>query len=207
MKRARFHLNNNRILLAAASYLSVSDYKGTIFRFVDSGEMIWAYQIAKTTKTMNSYFEFKFGKYAIEKQQINSVFSSLSKSTQKKLVPLIEFQNSESRQKFFKNQKMRSPEDYFLQSSHLKGINKVYALLLSGRIEEAVEIGIKEIRSFLTSQLYDFKELETMSSFIDSVRISKITPLFEEMICISFLCCNLPCFLERILSNTKSFNC
>lgn len=148
--------------------------------------MSWAIQIAFSTKSMNEHLEFKFGTYAIERNLIDFLFPLISAKSQRRLFPLIIFSSPTERQKFMTQNKMLNQEEYLAQSRRFKGSQKAYYLLLAGKMEEAVESGLVEIRKIFQSQVFDFSALEDSAEFISSLRFDSPCPVFNEVVSISF---------------------
>ena len=164
------YARDGKPLFAAAALLTVGDAIGAAWRLFHCGEICWAMEVIRclNDETLEAPIREEFVKYCIAHNRGERAFDLLSQSAKRRLVNLLNFNSEKEKYAFFEKHKLKSPEQYALESSRMKGHQKIQALILAGKQKEAETQAIAMIRSLMSSNFYDYTEVKTILSIVQN---------------------------------------
>lgn len=128
-------------------------------------------------------------RYCIKNNCESEIFPLLSPKLKRKLAPFVAFDSDESRDKFYKEYRMKSVAEYYEEAKRSRGAAKVQFLLLCGRQTEAAMLAVQLLRAILAQGPYDYSEAQNIVQLISNIYVpptSQSDPIWNEAIALCF---------------------
>ncbi|EAY13095.1 hypothetical protein TVAG_212770 [Trichomonas vaginalis G3] len=155
--------------LSAAALLSIGDVEGAIWRLVWSGELAWAYELARLTDTVNDALQTLYFRYCLKYNRGLKAFSGLSSYLKRSFAPSLKVNGESELNKIYQENGMKNVSDYLQEAKHSRGLPQAQFILLSGRIEDALQIIVNVGRQILSKSDVDFNQLKLVVELITNV--------------------------------------
>jgi WD40 repeat protein len=179
--RARLHLVDDEIYLAAASYLAIGDLTTAELLLLKLGQTPTAFLIDTMTGLRNRRVRERFAMFAIQVGVTKPVFSSLDEEEKMRVVISLPFASAEDREEFYANIQLRPLADYQEKSATAEPLLKVHFLLLAGNAGDALAFCIDYIRDNLSLKFVEVREI------IQLMELAFLPPMYAEQISIIIL--------------------